>query len=71
MMNKGDRVRLSDHAKRMNICRSPDPERRGTFMGLELGLYLKVLWDGNRSVGSGYHPDFIDPDAAPDTGSVT
>lgn len=65
-MNKGDRVRFSDQAKRM-ICRAVDPERRGTFMGLAQGFYIKVLWDGNKSVGTGYHPDFIELDATPVT----
>jgi hypothetical protein len=62
-MKNGDRVRLSPQAKRANIRRTRDQEQRGTFMGLERGFYIKVLWDGNKSVGTGYHPDFIEPDA--------
>lgn len=65
-MEKGDRVRLSGLAKRINICRS-NPDRRGVFAGLEKGVWVKVLWDGNKSVGTGYHPDFIEADTMPVT----
>jgi hypothetical protein len=61
-MVEGDRVRLSNSAKRAGILRTRDQERRGTFVGLEKGFYIKVLWDGNKSFGTGYHPDYIDLD---------
>lgn len=66
-MVKGDRVRLSQEAKRAGIRRTANQECRGSFVGLEKGFYMKVLWDGNKSVGTGYHPDFIESDSAPVT----
>jgi hypothetical protein len=66
-MEKGDRVRFSDKAKRAHINGGKD--RCGTFMGLEKGFYIKVLWDGNTSVGTGFHPDFIEPDSAQSNGN--
>lgn len=63
-MQIGDRVMLSEYAKKVGIARR-HAERRGTFVGLEKGVYIKVRWDGLKSVGSGYHPDFIVLDPAP------
>lgn len=59
-MIRGDRVRFSDRAKRANINGGRD--RSGTCMGLEKNFYIKVLWDGNKSVGTGFHPDYIEKD---------
>lgn len=61
----GDRVRLSQEAKRAGIRRTAGQDCRGTFFGLEKGFYIKVLWDGNKSAGTGYHPDYIELDTAP------
>jgi hypothetical protein len=61
-MLKGDRVRLSHQAKQAGIRRYAGQKCSGSFVGLEKGFYIKVLWDGNTSVGTGYHPDFIELD---------
>lgn len=61
-MEKGDRVRLSEVAKRANVGRSRrgGQDREGTVVSVT--GWITVHWDGlSPATTYGYHPDYISP----------
>jgi len=60
-MEKGDRVKLSEEAKRCGLRRGDPPDREGTVIGAG-GRWINVHWDGlsPKTIYS-YHRDYIAP----------
>lgn len=55
---KDDRVRLSREAVRCGLQRSSKQQDRiGTV--INVSTCVRVKWDGNRSAGDAYHPDYL------------